>query len=35
MGGWVGEWVGYGKVEENEAVEMRCCGLLGGGWLGR
>ena len=31
---WVGGWVGYGKVEENEAVRMRCCGLGEGGWVG-
>ena len=29
MGGWVVE-----KVEEKEAGGMRCCGLLGGGWVG-
>ena len=23
-----------GWVEEEEAVRMRCCGLLGGGWVG-
>ena len=39
VGGWVGEllymlydWVGW--VEEEEAVGMRCCGLLGCGWVG-
>ena len=29
MGGWVGE-----KVEEIEAVGMRCCGVCMGGWVG-
>ena len=33
-GGWAGGWVGYGKVEENEAVRMRCWTLWGGGWVG-
>ena len=32
-GEWVGGWVGC--VEEDEAVRMRCCGGLGGGWFGR
>ena len=32
-GKWVGGWVGW--VEENEAVGIRCCGLLGGGWVER
>ena len=31
--GWVGGWVD-GKVEENEAVRMRCCRLWVGGWVG-
>ena len=31
MGGWVGGWVGDGKVEENEAVGVRC---VAGGWVG-
>ena len=29
VGGWVGE-----KVEENEAIGMRCCGGWVGGWVG-
>ena len=33
-GGWVGEWVGARKIEENEAVRMSCCGLGMGGWGG-
>ena len=34
--GWVGGWVGigYGKIEEEEAVRMRYC-ELGGGWVRR
>ena len=32
---WRGGWVGYGKVEEDEAVGMRYCGLRGGGGVGR
>ena len=36
VGGWVGlGWVGLGWVEEEEAVWMRCCGLLVGGVEGR
>ena len=36
VGGWVGELLYIARmVEEEEAVEMRCCGLLGGGWVGR
>ena len=34
VGGWVGGWVGDRKVEENEAVRMRCCGFHRGGWVG-
>ena len=30
----VGGWVGYGNVEENEAVGMSYCGLGLGGWVG-
>ena len=38
--GWVGGWLNdelviHRKVEEEEVVGMRCCGLLVGGWLGR
>ena len=33
-GGWVGGWL-IEKVEEEQAVGMRCCGLRGGGWVGR
>ena len=33
VGGWVGGWVGR-KVEENEAVGMRCWSLWVGGWVG-
>ena len=32
--GWVGGCVGYGKVEEKEAVRMSYCGLGLGGWVG-
>ena len=31
-GGWVGGLIE--EVEEIKAVRMRCCGLLGDGWLG-
>ena len=35
--GWVGGWVGgLGRIEENEAVRMRCCkggGRKVGGWM--
>ena len=34
VGGWVGGWVGA-MVEEEEAVRMSYCGLLGGGWVGK
>ena len=34
VGGWVGGWVGGRWVEENEVVQMRCCGLGVGGWVG-
>ena len=34
VGGWVGGWVGVEKVEEEEAVRMRCWGLGMGGWMG-
>ena len=30
LGGWVG---GYRKVEEKQAVRMRCCGSRVGGWV--
>ena len=34
VGGWVGGgWVGTKKVEENEAVLMRCWSLWVGGWM--
>ena len=34
MGGWVGGWIeGARKVEEIEAVRMRCCELGVGGWM--
>ena len=32
VGGWVG-WVGYGKVEEEQAVRMSSCKLEMGGWV--
>ena len=32
---WEGGWVGYGKVEEEQAVGMGYWGLEGGGWVGR
>ena len=31
----VGGWVGDRKIEENEAVRMRCWVLGLGGWVGR
>ena len=37
VGGWVGGWLSYyihRKVEENEAVRMRCWTLWVGGWEG-
>ena len=34
VGGWVGG-LGYGKMEEIQAVGMRYCGMLGGGWVRR
>ena len=34
MGGWVGGWA-VGRIEEAQAVRMRCCGLWMGGWVGR
>ena len=34
VGGWEGGWMD-GKGEEEQAVGMSYCGLLGGGWLGR
>ena len=34
-GGWVGGWVRSRRMEEKEAVRMRCWTLLGGGWVGR
>ena len=38
LGGWVGGWVGelclHRKVEENEAVQRRCCLWGLGGWVG-
>ena len=34
MGGWVGGWVGGGKVEEIEAVRMRCWTCRGWVWVG-
>ena len=33
VSGWVGGWVE--KVEEEQAVRMRCCGFWVGGWVGR
>ena len=36
--GWVGGWVGDRCVcgkEEEQGVGMRCCGWLGGRWVGR
>ena len=33
IGRWVGGWVGDRKVEE--VVGMRCCGWVGGKWVGR
>ena len=32
-GGWVGGWVDR-KVEEKQAVGMRCCGFGECGWVG-
>ena len=29
----MGGWVGYGKIEENEAVRMSYCKLWVGGWV--
>ena len=40
MGGeWVGGWVDelcciHREEDKDEAIGMRCCGLLGGGWVG-
>ena len=31
---WGSGWVGGWWIEENEAVQMRCCGLHMGGWVG-
>ena len=28
---WVGGWVGFDKMEEEEGVGMRCCERWGGG----
>ena len=33
VGGWVGGWV-VERIEEDEAVGMRCCGDHMGGWVG-
>ena len=37
VGGWVGGWFEWviGCWRRIEAVGMRYCGLLGGGWVGR
>ena len=34
LGGWVGWWVGDGKVEEKEALRMSYCKQGVGGWVG-
>ena len=33
VGGWVGWWLAYRKVEENEAIRMSYCKLGMGGWV--